>query len=63
MFPFLSRLLQLGVEVAVAPGEGGRRGRADQGPNRVELAARAREEREGHMDVLAAINKNSKKWN
>lgn len=23
MFPFLSRLLQLGVEVAVAPGEGG----------------------------------------
>lgn len=22
MFPFLSRLLQLGVEVAVAPGEG-----------------------------------------
>lgn len=34
----------------MAPGEGGRRGRADQGPNRVELAARAREEREAHME-------------
>lgn len=57
---FFSRPLQLGVEVAVAPGEGGRRGRADQGPNRVELAARAREESKSHMEVLAAINKNSK---